>query len=72
MNLYGTLSDPDVMNYIEPVFTLEKTRDFLFRAALSDSPLIYAAEDDNGKYIGYVIYHDYDEISVELGWLRCL
>lgn len=69
MNLYGTLSDPDVMKYIEPVFTLDKTKSFLFSAALSDSPLIYAAEDDNGNYIGYVIYHEYEEDSVELGWL---
>ena len=69
MNLYGTLSDPDVMKYIEPVFDINKTIDFLHSAALSDPPLIYAAEDNNGKYIGYVIYHDYDEISVELGWL---
>ncbi len=69
MNLYGTLSDPDVMKYIEPVFDIDKTREFLHSAALSDPPLIYAAEDNNGKYIGYVIYHDYDEISVELGWL---
>ena len=69
MNLYGTLSDPMVMEYIEPVFSLDKTKDFLNNAALSDFPLIYAAEDDNGRYIGYVIYHDYDEDSVELGWL---
>ena len=69
MNLYGTLSDPDVMKYIEPVYSLDQTREFLHDVALSDPPLIYAAEDDNGKYIGYVIYHDYEDDSVELGWL---
>ena len=28
MILYGALSDPDLMKYIEPVFTLEKTKGF--------------------------------------------
>ena len=69
MNLYGTLSDPDVMEYIEPIYDFDKTKEFLYSVALSDSPLIYAAEDDNGNYIGYVIYHDYKDNSVELGWL---
>ena len=69
MNLYGTLSDPQVMEYIEPIYTLDKTRDFLYSAALSNPQLIYAAEDDDGNYIGYVIYHEYDDDSVELGWL---
>ncbi len=69
MYLYGTLSDPQVMEYIEPIYTLDKTRDFLHSAALSNPQLIYAAEDDDGNYIGYVIYHEYDDDSVELGWL---
>lgn len=69
MNLYGTLSDPDVMKYIEPPYSLEETKVFLEDVALAEHPLIYAAEDDNGNYIGYVIYHDYDEDSKEIGWL---
>ena len=69
MNLHGTLSDPDVMKYIEPIFNLEKTKEFINSVAISDSPLIYAAEDDKGNYIGYVIYHDYEDNSIELGWI---
>ena len=69
MNLHGTLSDPDVMKYIEPIFNLEKTKEFINIVAISDSPLIYAAEDDKGNYIGYVIYHDYEDNSIELGWI---
>lgn len=69
MNLHGTLSDPDVMKYIEPIFNLEKTKEFINSVAISDSPLIYAVEDDKGNYIGYVIYHDYEDNSIELGWL---
>ena len=69
MNLYETLSDPDVMKYIEPVFSIDKTKEFLQSAALSNPQLIYAVEDDYGNYIGYVIYHEYEDDSVELGWL---
>lgn len=69
MNLYGTLSDPDVMKYIEELYTLEKTEEFLRRAGLSESPLIYAAEDDAGNYIGYVIYHEYEQNTMEIGWI---
>lgn len=33
-----------------------------------EPPLVYAAEE-NGDFIGYVIYHAYDEQSVEIGWV---
>lgn len=69
MDLYGTISDPNVMEYIEPVFSLDKTRAFLYDIALSDPPMIYVAEDDDGRYVGYVIFHEYDVDSVEIGWL---
>lgn len=68
-DLYDTISDPDVMRYIEPPYTIEKTKEFLFNAGLCDSPLVYVAENNEGKYVGYVIYHDYDEHTIEIGWL---
>ena len=68
-DLYDTISDPEVMRYIEPPYSRERTEEFLFNAGLCDNPLIYAAENDEGKYVGYVIFHDYDNQSVEIGWL---
>ena len=68
-NLYDTISDPDVMSYIEPPYSAEKTKAFLFKAGLCDNPQIFAAENDEGNYVGYVIYHDYDETSKEIGWV---
>lgn len=67
--LHELLSDEDVMRYIEPVFTMEQTVEFLDKAGLSDSPLIYAVDDENGAFIGYVIYHDYEAGSKEIGWV---
>lgn len=68
MPLYRLLSDEKVMEHIEPVFDLEKTEAFLESAGLCDEPLIWAVEND-GAFIGYVIYHDYDETSREIGWV---
>lgn len=67
--LYNLLSDEDVMEFVEPLFSLEKTADFLNSVALIDPPLIYAVEDFSHKFIGYVIFHEYDEDSFELGWI---
>ena len=68
MPLYRLLTDEKVMEHIEPVFDLKRTEAFLESAGLCDEPLVWAVEDD-GAFIGYVIYHDYDETSREIGWV---
>ena len=67
--LYALLSDEAVMRWLEPPFTREQAERFLEQAGLSDPPLIYAAENMAGEFLGYAIYHDYDEYSRELGWV---
>ena len=67
--LYALLSDAEVMRWLEPPFTREQAERFLQQAGLSDPPLIYAAENAEGEFLGYVIYHDYDDHSRELGWV---
>lgn len=62
------LSNPEVMRYLEAPYDRLQAEDFLHRAGLADPPLIYAAEED-GTFIGYVIYHPYDEKSMEIGWV---
>ena len=66
--LYELLSDPRVMQYLEEPYTKEKTEQFLIDAGLSDPPLIFAV-DKGDTFIGYVIFHDYDELSMEIGWV---
>ena len=66
--LYRLLSDPEVMRYLEPPYTRAQTEAFLHYAGLAEIPLVYAAED-HGIFIGYVIYHAYDEDSAEIGWV---
>ena len=68
-DLYSTLSDPEVMKYIEDPYSMEQVKEFLADVGTCDDPRVFAAEDDAGNYVGYVIYHEYDDDSMELGWL---
>ncbi len=65
--LYGLLSDPEVMRYLEAPYTEEQTERFLTKAGLSEPPLVYAV-DLGGTFIGYVIFHEYGDRSMEIGW----
>lgn len=62
------LSDACVMRHLEPPLPPGRPRAFLEAAGLSDPPLVYAVEDGGG-FAGYVVYRDYDETSVEIGWV---
>ena len=67
-DLYALLSDVEVMRFIEPPFSKEKTVQFLMDAGLPEIPLVYAVEDSS-SFIGYVIFHDYNEENMEIGWI---
>ncbi len=62
------LADPEVMRCIEPPYSQEQSRAFLAHCGLSSSPAVFAVEDSSG-FVGYVIYHPYDETAWELGWV---
>lgn len=66
--LYLLLSDPRVMIHLEEPYSKDAAEQFLHRCGMCESPLIYAVEDDDG-FAGYVIFHAYDEDSMELGWV---
>ncbi len=68
-DLYEILSDPDVMKYIEPPFSMEQVKQFINDYGSSEPRKVYAAENDEGEFIGYVIFHEYDPGSMEIGWL---
>ena len=68
LSLYRLLSDENVMRYLEEPFDEERTLSFLNDNGLNESPRIYAVEEDE-KFIGYVIFHEYDEKAYEIGWV---
>lgn len=53
---------------MEPPYDRARTEEFLHRAGLAEPPLVYAVEEEK-SFIGYVIYHAYDEESIEIGWV---
>lgn len=68
--LYRVLSDPEVMQYIEPPFSLTQTETFLREYGLKEPPLVYAlALSDSDTVIGHAIFHPYDASSYEIGWI---
>ncbi|OUO35318.1 GNAT family N-acetyltransferase [Olsenella sp. An290] len=62
------LSDARAMRRLESPFSPERSRAFLEEVGLADLPLVYAVEDAR-SFVGCVIYHDYDDTSVEIGWV---
>ena len=69
-DLYEVLSDAEVMKYIEPVFNMEKTTDFIKNAGLCGPPLVYAVEIlETERVIGHLIFHSYEKSDYEIGWV---
>ncbi len=68
--LHHILSDPDVMKYIEPPYSFEKTVDFIHNAGIRDVPLVWAlVQKSTHDVIGQVIFHPYDNNHYEIGWI---
>lgn len=67
--LHALLSDPDVMRYLEPPFTPAQTAHFLNTQGLTAAPRILAVDDKDRRFMGYVIYHAYDDDGMEIGWI---
>ena len=67
-SLYKLLSDSNVMRFLEEPYNKAHTLNFLKEAGMSEPPLVYAVDKDN-EFIGYVIFHDYDDVSYEIGWV---
>ena len=42
---------------------------FLWTQGLTASPRVLAVDDKDHSFVGYVIYHDYDDESKEIGWV---
>lgn len=69
-DLYKTLSDEEVMKYIEPIFDMEETKEFVINAGLCEPPLVHALVwKETDRVIGHVIFHQYEEDSYEIGWI---
>lgn len=70
MDAHEYLSNSEVMKYIEPVFSLSQTKEFIELSGIKHK-LIYAIiYKQNKKCVGHLIYHPFDdEFSYEVGWI---
>ncbi|MBQ6655084.1 MAG: GNAT family N-acetyltransferase [Erysipelotrichaceae bacterium] len=68
-DLQTLLADEEVMKYLEEPYSLAKSADFLRKQGLTENPRILAVDDRNHRFAGYVIYHEYDEDAMEIGWV---
>ena len=69
-DLYKTLSDEKVMEYIEPAFDMEQVKTFIKETGLCEPTLVYALVwKETNEVIGHVIFHLYEEGSYEIGWI---
>ena len=69
-DLYAVLSDEDVMIHIENTFDKGRTKAFIQVAGMCEPPLVYAVVWQlTEKVIGHVIFHPYEEVSYEIGWI---
>ena len=71
-DLYEIFSNPKVMQYVEPPYTLEKTESFLLDFCINRNPKGgYAAVlKETNKVIGYILFKPVDEQEIfEIGWI---
>ena len=69
-DLYQVYSDERVMMYMEPVFDMQRTKEFIQVAGLCEPPLVYAIVwKITGRVIGHVIFHSYERNDYEIGWI---
>lgn len=69
-DLHAIFGDVETMRYVEPPYTLEKTRGFLLDFCIAQKKAFAAVHKSSGKMIGYVLFKPYGEPEVyEIGWI---
>ena len=69
-DLHEILSDDETMEYIEPPYSVEKTRGFLNDFCIGQSGAFAAELKSTGKVIGYLLFKPCGAPDVyEIGWI---
>jgi RimJ/RimL family protein N-acetyltransferase len=67
---YQYLSDEQVMKFVEPIFSLEQTREFVLTYGCEKNMVFALMEKESKKLIGHMIFHPYDsQDEYEIGWI---
>lgn len=67
---YQYLSDERVMKFVEPIFSLEQTKEFVLTYGCEKNMVFALMEKESKKLIGHMIFHPYDsQDEYEIGWI---
>ena len=67
-DMQDILGDEETMKKCEPVYTIEKTADFLQTFCIGKRGAVAAVHKETAKVIGYILFNGFDEGVYEIGW----
>lgn len=67
-DLHEILGDTETMEYSEPPYDLEKTKQFLASFCIAQGRAVAAVHRESGKVIGYILFSEMQSGECELGW----
>lgn len=68
-DLQDILGDDETMEYCEPAYSLEKTKDFLASFCIGRKGALAAVLKESGKLVGYILFSGFGEGVYEMGWI---
>ena len=68
-DLQEILGDDEVMEYMEPAYTIEKTEAFLRDFCIGRKGALACQHRQSGKVIGYILFNGSEDGVYELGWI---
>lgn len=67
-DMQDILGDEETMKNCEPVYTIEKTADFLQTFCIGKRGAVAAVHKETAKVIGYILFNGLDKGVYEIGW----
>ena len=67
-DLHEILGDDDTMEYCEPAYDFEKTKEFLHSFCIGRKGAVAAVHKESGKMVGYILFNELEKGVFELGW----
>jgi hypothetical protein len=67
-DLHEILGDDDTMEYCEPAYDFEKTKEFLHSFCIGRKGAVAAFHKESGKMVGYILFNELEKGVYEMGW----
>ena len=72
-DLHQVISDECVMRYIDPIFDMQRTKEFVQEAGLCKSPLAHAIVwKTTDRVIGHVVFHYLEQMHLMVIYQKAL